>query len=226
MAFGHLVFGVQHSMHSSWKTFLYQEFKKPYFRDLAEFVREERSKQVGFPASGDVFNAYKLTLEKVRVVILGQDPYHNAGQAHGLSFSVLPGVKPPPSLQNIFKELHEDLGVPIPKHGHLATWAEQGVFLLNATLTVRAHSPGSHQGKGWETFTDATIKVLGQRSEPIVFVLWGKYARSKALLIPEHHHILESPHPSPMSAHQGFFGSRPFSKVNAALGCDGIHWAL
>ena len=226
MAFGHLVFGVQHSMHSSWKTFLYQEFKKPYFRDLAEFVREERSKQVVFPASGDVFNAYKLTLEKVRVVILGQDPYHNAGQAHGLSFSVLPGVKPPPSLQNIFKELHEDLGVPIPKHGHLATWAEQGVFLLNATLTVRAHSPGSHQGKGWETFTDATIKVLGQRSEPIVFVLWGKYARSKALLIPEHHHILESPHPSPMSAHQGFFGSRPFSKVNAALGCDGIHWAL
>jgi uracil-DNA glycosylase len=213
-------------MHSSWKTFLSQEFKKPYFRDLAEFVREERSKQVVFPASGDVFNAYKLPLEKVRVVILGQDPYHNAGQAHGLSFSVLPGVKPPPSLQNIFKELHEDLGVPIPKHGHLATWAEQGVFLLNATLTVRAHSPGSHQGKGWETFTDATIKVLSQRSEPIIFVLWGKYARSKAPLIPEHHHILESPHPSPMSAHQGFFGSRPFSKINAALGGEGVNWAL
>ncbi len=213
-------------MHFSWKTSLSQEFEKPYFKNLVEFIREERSKQVVFPASGDVFNAYKLPLDKVRVVILGQDPYHNAGQAHGLSFSVLPGVNPPPSLQNIFKELHEDLGVPIPKHGHLATWAEQGVFLLNATLTVRAHSPGSHQGKGWETFTDVTIKVLGQRPEPIVFVLWGKYARSKASLILEHHRILESPHPSPMSAHQGFFGSRPFSKINAALGGEGINWAL
>jgi uracil-DNA glycosylase len=213
-------------MHSSWKAALSLEFGKGYFKDLAEFVQEERSKQVVFPASGDVFNAYKLPFEKVRVVILGQDPYHNSGQAHGLSFSVLPGVKPPPSLQNIFKELHEDLGVPIPKHGHLATWAEQGVFLLNATLTVRAHSPGSHQGKGWETFTDATINVLGQRPEPVVFVLWGKYARSKAHLIPEHHRIVESPHPSPMSAYQGFFGSRPFSKVNAVLGGDGINWAL
>ena len=213
-------------MHPSWKSALSQEFEKPYFRDLIAFVQEERSKQIVFPASGDVFNAYNLPFEKVRVVILGQDPYHNAGQAHGLSFSVLPGIKAPPSLQNIFKELHEDLGVPVPKHGHLASWADQGVFLLNATLTVRAHSPGSHQGKGWEAFTDATIEALSQRPEPVVFVLWGRYARSKAPLILGHHHIIESPHPSPMSAYQGFFGSRPFSKVNEALGGEAINWAL
>lgn len=217
-------------MDTSWKKALSQEFSKSYFNELTVFVQEERFKHVVFPASGEVFNAYKLPIERVRVVILGQDPYHNAGQAHGLSFSVLPGVPPPPSLQNIFKELHTDVGVPIPKHGHLAKWVDQGVFLLNATLTVRAHSPGSHQGRGWETFTDATIKVLAKQPRSLVFVLWGKYAQSKARLIPRSHHIIESPHPSPMSASRGFFGSRPFSRANAALmtGPDaiGVDWSL
>jgi uracil-DNA glycosylase len=217
-------------MHESWKQHLAGEFQKPYFLQLAEFVREERKKHTIFPAAGDVFQAYELTpYDKANVVILGQDPYHGAGQAHGLSFSVMPNVKAPPSLQNIFKELKSDLGIPTPKQGFLAYWAAGGVMLLNATLTVRAHEPGSHQGKGWETFTDETIRVLNRREQPVVFVLWGKYARDKKALIDTRHTIIESAHPSPMSAHNGFFGSKPFSKVNAALEKNGlppIDWAI
>jgi uracil-DNA glycosylase len=217
-------------MDPSWKTRLSAEFQKPYFLALAEYVREERRKSVVFPAPGDVFNAFKVTpFERVKVLILGQDPYINAGQAHGLSFSVPMGVKPPPSLQNIYKELNADLGLPIPKHGNLTRWAEQGVLLLNATLTVRAHEAGSHQGQGWETFTDVALKLLDEREAPVVFVLWGRYARAKKELIGSRHTIIESAHPSPMSAHQGFFGSRPFSKVNEALvghGVSPIEWSL
>ncbi len=217
-------------MHESWKQRLSGEFAQPYFKELSNFVRTERSQRVVFPEAADVFNAYRETaFEDVKVVILGQDPYHGAGQAHGLSFSVLPGVKSPPSLQNIFKELKSDLDIPIPKTGYLLPWAQQGVFLLNATLTVRAHEAGSHQGKGWEIFTDATLKLLNDRPDPIVFVLWGRYARAKRDLIDIWHHVIESAHPSPMSAHNGFFGSRPFSKVNAALeerGIQPIDWSL
>jgi uracil-DNA glycosylase len=217
-------------MHDSWKRELATEFVRPYFRDLTAYVREERAHHVVFPPAADVFNAYRETpYEDVKVVILGQDPYHGAGQAHGLSFSVLPGVKPPPSLQNIFKELKSDLGVEPPKTGHLLPWARQGVFLLNATLTVRAHEAGSHQGKGWETFTDATLSLLNERPIPAVFILWGRYAREKKDLIHSRHTIIESAHPSPMSAHNGFFGSKPFSRANAALeeyGIQPIDWSL
>lgn len=217
-------------MDESWKQRLAGEFQKPYFKDLVEFVREERKSHVVFPEPRDVFAAYDATpYDKANVVILGQDPYHGAGQAHGLSFSVLPNVKAPPSLQNIFKELKADLGIATPKHGLLTYWAVQGVMLLNATLTVRAHDAGSHQGKGWETFTDETIRLLNQREVPVVFVLWGRYARSKKDLIDSRHTVIESAHPSPMSAHNGFFGSKPFSKVNAALekrGLAPIDWAI
>lgn len=217
-------------MHDSWKQRLGNEFQKPYFLKLAEFVREERKQHVVFPEAGDVFNAYKLTpYDDVRVLILGQDPYHGAGQAHGLSFSVLPGVKAPPSLQNIFKELKSDLGTAIPKQGLLTYWAVQGIMLLNATLTVRAHEAGSHQGQGWEQFTDETIRLLSEREKPVVFVLWGRYARAKKDLIHSRHTIIESAHPSPMSAANGFFGSKPFSKINAALegyGSPPIDWPL
>lgn len=213
-------------MHESWKERLQGEFEKTYFKDLVAFVRDERSKYPVFPTPADVFNAYKITpFWKVRVLILGQDPYHNAGQAHGLSFSVPEGVKPPPSLLNIFQELKSDLGIERPKHGNLTRWAEQGVFLLNATLTVRAHEAGSHQGRGWETFTDATIRLLSERQDPLVFILWGRYARAKRDLIDDRHTIIESAHPSPMSASQGFFGSKPFSKANAALDPP-IDWSL
>jgi uracil-DNA glycosylase len=216
-------------MDASWKERLSGEFENPYFTSLVSFVRSERKSHVVFPPAPDVFNAYRLPYEKVRVLILGQDPYINAGQAHGLSFSVPVGVKPPPSLVNIFKELEADLGVTSPKSGNLEPWAQQGVFLLNATLTVRAHEAGSHQGRGWEAFTDRTIKLLSEREEPTVFVLWGRYARAKKDLIDGRHTIIESAHPSPMSASQGFFGSRPFSKVNEALvrlGGPPIDWSL
>lgn len=217
-------------MHESWRERLADETQKPYFDQLVDFVRKERESHVVFPSRTNVFTAFKVTpFDDVRVVILGQDPYHNAGQAHGLSFSVLPEMTPPPSLKNIYKELEEDVGVTLPKHGHLLSWAEQGVFLLNSVLTVRAHSPGSHRGKGWETFTDAVISLLSAREKPTVFILWGSYARSKAGLIQGHHTVIESAHPSPMSAHNGFFGSRPFSKANKALEAAGrgsIDWSL
>lgn len=220
-------------MDASWKERLADEVQQPYFLELAEFLKRERVAHTVFPPKDQVYTAFKATpFDKVRAVILGQDPYHNAGQAHGLSFSVLAGVRPPPSLQNIFKELASDVGFRKPRDGNLMPWAEQGVFLLNATLTVRAHEPGSHQGKGWETFTDRVIELLSRRyvtGLPVVFVLWGKYARSKRHLISDANVVLESAHPSPMSASAGFFGSRPFSQVNAALRTYGqpeIDWQL
>jgi uracil-DNA glycosylase len=218
-------------MHESWKRLLADEFTKPYFKDLIEFVRKEREQHVVFPPSNQVFEALRLTpFDETKVLILGQDPYHNAGQAHGLSFSVLRGITPPPSLQNIYKELSQDVGFKPPSHGCLTYWAEQGVLLLNSVLTVRAHAPGSHQGKGWESFTDAIIRKLDARDRPLVFVLWGNYARKKSELINSNRHlIIESPHPSPMSARYGFFGSKPFSQVNEglkALGMAPVTWQL
>ena len=216
---------------ASWRKVLAGEFHKPYFEKLREFVAEERKHHKVFPPPGDVYNAFKFTpFEDVKVLLLGQDPYPGEGQAHGLCFSVKPGVPPPASLRNIFKELHDDVGCPIPKHGYLAKWAEQGVMLLNAVLTVRAGEPNSHKDKGWEHFTDAVIRALGERDRPVVFLLWGSYAQKKAKLIDESKHvILRAPHPSPLSAKTGFFGSKPFSKANEALrraGESEIDWCL
>jgi uracil-DNA glycosylase len=207
------------------------QFRQPYFRDLMSFVDEERREHTVYPPEPDVFNAFRLTsYESVKVLILGQDPYHGEGQAHGLAFSVRPGVKPPPSLKNIFKELHTDVGCPVPKGGSLEPWARQGVLLLNAVLTVRAGQPNSHRGKGWEQFTDAAISAVSARPERVVFVLWGGPAQKKLSLIDTTRHaILKAPHPSPLSAKTGFFGSRPFSAVNAALraaGQEPIDWCL
>ncbi|MCP3989714.1 MAG: uracil-DNA glycosylase [Actinomycetia bacterium] len=216
---------------TDWNPVLRAEFEKPYWSELQAFVYEERSRHQVFPAHEEVFAALKLTpFREVKVLILGQDPYHGPGQAHGLCFSVRPPVPPPPSLENIFKELQADVGVQIPDHGSLESWAAQGVLLLNATLTVRARQAGSHQKKGWETFTDEVIRAVNDKPETIVFLLWGSYARQKKKLIDlERHIIIESPHPSPLSAHRGFFGSRPFSRANEALvaaGREPIDWAL
>lgn len=215
---------------ASWMSVLADEFSRPYFRDLKSFVDEERRAQQVFPPPDDVFNAFRLTpFEKVRVLLLGQDPYHGEDQAHGLCFSVRPGIKPPPSLVNMFRELQSDLGCRIPSHGCLTRWAEQGMLLLNAVLTVRAQSPNSHRGKGWETFTDAVIRALAARPDPVVFVLWGAYAQKKARLLEgSRHRILRAAHPSPLSARK-FFGSRPFSAINAALrelGGPEVEWQL
>jgi uracil-DNA glycosylase len=216
---------------SSWKKHLSEEFTKPYFTELAEFVRNEYLHEVVYPGPKYVFRAFDLCpFEKVKVVILGQDPYHGPNQANGLSFAVNDGVRLPPSLQNIFKEISSDLGLPVTdKSGDLSRWATQGVLLLNATLTVRAHLAGSHQGKGWEHFTDAVIKVLSEKREHLVFILWGNYARQKGAHINRSKHLLlESAHPSPFSAANGFFGSKPFSKANAYLEEHGetpIQWA-
>ena len=192
---------------------------------------EERSHSKVFPEHDEVFTAFQLTpYRDVKILILGQDPYHGEGQAHGLSFSVQKGVPIPPSLRNIFKELNSDLGTEIPTHGDLEPWALQGVLLLNATLTVRAHQPGSHQGKGWETFTDQVIRKVNEKEEKTIFLLWGAFARRKSVLIDqERHHIIQSAHPSPLSAHRGFFGSRPFSEANHVLkdsGRGSVNWAL
>lgn len=219
-------------LHPSWKTALADEFQAPYFRELKAFLLQER--QAGhtfYPPGPLIFNALDSTpFEAVKVVLLGQDPYHGPGQAHGLSFSVPRGVPAPPSLVNIFKEIHADLGLPVPTHGNLEPWARQGVLLLNATLTVRAHQAGSHQNRGWERFTDAIIRTLGERREGLVFVLWGRYAREKGKLIdPKRHHVLTAAHPSPLSAHNGFFGCRHFSAINRLLASSGqapIDWAL
>ena len=202
-------------LEDSWCKALDQEWKKPYLVDLASFLQKERAKGDVFPKSNDVFAALNATpFDQVNVVIVGQDPYHDVGQAHGLSFSVKPPVPPPPSLKNIYKELQEDLGIPIPEHGCLDKWAKQGVLLLNAILTVRAHTPKSHHGMGWETFTDACVAKLAERSDPIIFVLWGKSAQEKMdnLKIDSHHHVLVAAHPSPFSAHSGFFGCKHFFK--------------
>jgi uracil-DNA glycosylase len=218
-------------MHGSWKAVLKSEFAQDYFTKLKAFVEVERRNYTVYPPDGQVFTAFNLTpFDKVRVVILGQDPYYRPGQAHGLAFSVRPGVTVPPSLTNIYKELSADLGLKPVKHGSLTAWAERGVFLLNTTLTVRDGLPGSHMHQGWETFTNAVIRALVARHTPSVFVLWGAPARTKKALIPvDSHTIIESPHPSPNSAFQGFFGSHPFSKINAALrgyGLDAIDWQL
>ena len=208
-----------------------EEFKKDYYRNLYQFVKEEYSKHVIYPASEDIFNALHLTpLKDVKVVILGQDPYHNVNQAHGLCFSVKPEVDIPPSLVNIYKELHDDLGCYIPDNGYLVKWAKQGVLLLNTVLTVRAHQAASHQGKGWETFTDAIIRAVDQEDRPIVFILWGRPAQNKKKMLHNPKHlILEAPHPSPLSAYRGFFGSKPFSKTNTFLqehGLEPIDWQI
>lgn len=215
---------------SLWYKKLGQELQKPYFLELKHFVAEERKKITVYPKEEEVFNAIKITsFENVKVVLLGQDPYHGYNQAHGLSFSVKPGVKPPPSLVNIFKELQDDLGLPIPNHGNLTAWAERGVLLLNATLTVRAGEPGSHQKKGWEQFTDTIIKLVSDEKEHCVFLLWGNYARTKAPLIDLGKHlVLEAAHPSPL-ARGAFFGSKPFSKANNYLtskGKEPVDWSL
>jgi uracil-DNA glycosylase len=198
---------------------LAEELAKPYFAELSRFVGDERRAHTVFPPRDEVFSALELTpYEDVNVLLLGQDPYHDDGQAHGLCFSVRPGVPPPPSLVNIFKELEADLGQTPPKSGYLAPWAEQGVLLLNAVLTVRAHEPNSHKNRGWETFTDAVIRKVNDKRDPVVFVLWGGYAQKKAKLVDASRHtVIASAHPSPLSARNGFFGSRPFSKINEAL---------
>ena len=207
------------ALNSSWSKHLASEFEKDYFKELSTFVEAERQEYSIFPPTELTFSALnKKCLEEVKVVILGQDPYHNYGQANGLSFSVANGMKIPPSLKNIFKELQSDLGCSIPTSGNLEHWAEQGILLLNATLSVRAHEPSSHQKKGWEIFTDTIIELISQKCENIVFILWGNFAQKKLTLINEEKHcIIKSTHPSPFSARNGFFGSKPFSKTNEYL---------
>lgn len=214
-----------------WRVVLQAELEQDYLRQLEAFLTNERESGLVFPPPEDVFNALSLTpYNRVNVVILGQDPYHDQGQAHGLAFSVRSTVKFPPSLRNIFKELASDLGVTPPRHGSLEAWARQGVLLLNTVLTVRAHTPTSHQGKGWERFTDAIIRAISDRPEPVIFVLWGGQAQKKLGLIDQsRHQVLQSAHPSPLSANNGFFGSRPFSRINTALAAAGrpaIDWRL
>lgn len=204
---------------NDWQDVLGEEFEKPYYLQLREFLKQEYFTKTVYPPMEDMWSAFRYTpYAKVKVVILGQDPYHGPGQAHGMSFSVKPGVPHPPSLQNMFKELHDDLGFDIPRDGTLIKWAKQGVLLLNTVLTVRAHQAHSHKDHGWEQFTDTVIQKLSQRNEPIVFVLWGRPAQQKERLIDTTRHaIIKAPHPSPLSAYRGFFGSRPYSKINNQL---------
>ena len=216
---------------NDWQDALREEFRKPYYAKLYKTIKEEYSSRVIFPPSEDIFNAFHYTpLHEVKVVILGQDPYHNVGQAHGLCFSVKPDVEIPPSLVNIYQELHDDLGCYIPNNGYLVKWAKQGVLMLNTVLTVRAHQANSHRGIGWEEFTDAAIRALNEQNRPIVFILWGRPAQmKKSMLGNPNHLILEAPHPSPLSAYRGFFGSRPFSKTNNFLkehGIKPIDWQI
>lgn len=217
---------------NDWLKYIQGEFKKPYYKELYTFVRQEYNTHVIYPPADDIFNAFHFTpLSKVKVLILGQDPYHGEHQAHGLCFSVLPDQPElPPSLQNIYKELHDDLGCDIPNNGYLKKWAEQGVLMLNTVLTVRAHQAGSHQGKGWEQFTDAIIQAVNAQDRPIVYLLWGKPAQSKIpMLTNPKHLILKAPHPSPLSAYRGFFGCRHFSQTNDFLtkhGIEPIDWQI
>jgi uracil-DNA glycosylase len=219
-------------LHPSWKERLQADFDSPWFAGLADFLRQEKaSGQTVYPPGPQIFNALDTTpFESVRVVILGQDPYHGPNQAHGLSFSVPHGVPKPPSLVNIFKEWHDDLGHSVPSHGNLLPWAERGVLLLNTSLTVRAHQAGSHQGHGWERFTDRIVQLLAAREQPMAFLLWGAPAQKKARCADlSRHGVFTAPHPSPLSAYRGFFGSRPFSQANAFLaakGLDPIDWSL
>ncbi len=216
---------------AGWSSVLTGETQKPYYQKLQNFLQKDRQKFAVFPPEKETFAALKLTpYKKVNVLLLGQDPYHDYGQAHGLSFSVRPGIPPPPSLMNIFKELQKDLGFHIPNNGSLAHWAKQGVLMLNTVLTVRAHVPASHRNQGWEIFTDAIIQAVDAKESPVVFLLWGNYARQKMKLIDRKRHvIITSSHPSPFSVNNGFFGSRPFSKTNAALRKAGklsIDWQI
>ena len=218
-----------HFLQNDWAEVLDEEFEKPYYKELREFLKHAYASERVYPPMEDIYNALRVTqYASTKVVILGQDPYHGPGQAHGLSFSVRPGVQPPPSLLNIFKEMESDIGCVRPNHGCLLGWAEQGVLLLNTTLTVAQGRPKSHAGHGWETLTDAIIAKLSARQTPMVFILWGAHAQSKVTLIDTYrHHIIKSPHPSPLSASRGFFGSRPFSRANAYLiqdGLDPIDW--
>lgn len=222
---------IQPQIEESWKQILSNEFNSDYFKELKEFLVEEKEKHTVYPPGSQIFTAFNLTpFNKVKVVIIGQDPYHGPGQAHGLCFSVPKGIKPPPSLKNIFKELKTDIGFEIPDHGNLESWAKQGVLLINAVLTVRANTPTSHRKKGWETFTDAVIKNLSENRTGLVFLLWGAYAQAKAELIDAgKHYILKAHHPSPLSASRGFFGCKHFSQTNQILerhGLEPINWSL
>ncbi len=219
------------AINNDWLDAISGEFRKPYYKDLFQFVKEEYGRYVIYPNADDIFNAFHFTpLSKVKVVILGQDPYHNVGQAHGLCFSVKPDVEIPPSLVNIYKELEEDLGCRVPNNGYLKKWADQGVLMLNTVLTVRAHQAASHQGKGWEQFTDAVIEAVNAQDRPIVYMLWGRPAQSKIpMLTNPKHLILKAPHPSPLSAYRGFFGCKHFSQANAFLeknGLEKIDWQI
>ena len=218
------------AINNDWLDALKGEFKKPYYKELYQFVQKEYSTAVVYPPADDIFNAFHFTpLREVKVVILGQDPYHNEGQAHGLCFSVKPQVAIPPSLENIYKELHDDLGCKIPSHGCLTSWAKQGVLLLNNVLTVEKGKANSHKGLGWETFTLNVVHYLNEREKPLVFILWGKNAIEKKKYIDSRHLVLTSVHPSPLSAYRGFFGSRPFSKTNEFLiknGMTPIDWSI
>ena len=216
---------------NDWAEYLKPEYKKPYYKKLFDFVGQAYATETVYPPADDIFNAFHTTpLSHVKCVIIGQDPYHEPGQAHGLSFSVKPGVTIPPSLVNIYQELHDDLGCKIPNNGYLEKWADQGVLMLNAVLTVQAHRAGSHQGKGWEQFTDAVIEAVNAQDRPIVYLLWGRPAQSKIpMLTNSKHLILKAPHPSPLSAYRGFFGCRHFSQANAFLeknGIEPIDWQI
>lgn len=218
-------------MPDDWREVMAGEFNKKYFPQLESFLEEQYASETVFPPQDEIFNAFHHTAyADVKVLLLGQDPYHGVGQAHGLSFSVKPGVKTPPSLRNIYKELKSDLGCPIPNHGNLVSWADQGVLLLNAVLTVRAHTAASHKSKGWEKFTNAVIKQVNAREDPVIFLLWGGYAKKKAKYVDtERHTVVASAHPSPLSARNGFFDSKPFSQINAALEAAGkapIDWCI
>ncbi len=219
------------AIQNDWLEAIGEEFRKPYYKELYDFVKEEYNTVTVYPPSDDIFNALHLTaLKDVKVLVLGQDPYHGANQAHGLSFSVLPGQRIPPSLRNIYQELHDDLGCYIPNNGYLEKWAKQGVLMLNTVLTVRAHKPNSHQGKGWEHFTDAIIEAVNKEDRPIVYLLWGRPAQSKmSMLNNPKHLILKAPHPSPYSADRGFFGCRHFSQANEFLKANGqepVDWQI
>ncbi len=222
---------MENVLKNDWGPLLAPEFEKEYYRKLADFLKEEYSTHVVYPKKEDIFNALEYTsYENTKVVILGQDPYHGLNQAHGLSFSVQPGIKTPPSLLNMYKELRDEYGYDIPNNGYLVKWAEQGVLLLNTVLTVRQGEANSHKGKGWEHFTDRVIELLNEREKPVIFILWGRHAQAKKKLITNtKHHIIESVHPSPLSARRGFFGSKPYSKVNTILANMGereIDWEI